>query len=251
MSKIHKAADLLTLSESLFLKKPTDMKKGKGGKSLSIQTSDKDTSLIYVKLQAETEEPHIMCPFGVSEPYDDSKTDENRRGVVLQLDPVLAARFQDFENVLVRRLSELTQESNDYFGKAMDETQIRSVMTSVVSRDSEEKYPPGLRTKINLAGKYKVNVKYVNSEGQYRKGTHADITKFCQVTPVIRMCNIWIVNRKWGVALELSHALVWEVSDVPEDVFDMGECTASAEDALPGVNFALASDGNQPPESYD
>lgn len=171
----------------------SDIKKNaRGGKYVLLSDNGQD---IYLQL------PSLPAPFGISEPHDEVK----EYSLTLSLsDEEVLTKLRQLEDEVIGYVSEYSKE---LFGKNLDKSVLRDVMFNpIVKMPKEEgKYAPTMKLKASTGnGKYVADFYKTSRE----KIEISDIKKGSRIETIVRVGQIWFIDKKFGVSLKLEQAKV-------------------------------------------
>lgn len=190
-------------------------KNSKGGKYVLMTDNGQD---IYLQL------PALPAPFGLSEPHDEVK----EYSLSLSLtDETVLQKMKEIEDQVILYVAEY---SKDIFGKVIDKNVLRDVMFNPIVKMPKDdgKYPPTMKLKAST-GNGKYTAEFYRSSKE--KLELSDITKGSRIETIIKIGQIWVIDKKFGVSLKLEQAKVHmstkisgyaftddeEVIDLPDD----------------------------------
>lgn len=190
-------------------------KNSKGGKYVLMTDNGQD---IYLQL------PALPAPFGLSEPHDEVK----EYSLSLSLtDETVLQKMKEIEDQVILYVAEY---SKDIFGKVIDKNVLRDVMFNPIVKmpKDEGKYSPTMKLKAST-GNGKYTAEFYRSSKE--KLELSDITKGSRIETIIKIGQIWVIDKKFGVSLKLEQAKVHmstkisgyaftdeeEVIDIPDD----------------------------------
>jgi len=190
-------------------------KNSKGGKYVLMTDNGQD---IYLQL------PALPAPFGLSEPHDEVK----EYSLSLSLtDETVLQKMKEIEDQVILYVAEY---SKDIFGKVIDKNVLRDVMFNPIVKmpKDEGKYSPTMKLKAST-GNGKYTAEFYRSSKE--KLEISDITKGSRIETIIKIGQIWVIDKKFGVSLKLEQAKVHmstkisgyaftddeEVIDLPDD----------------------------------
>ncbi len=191
-------------------------KNSKGGKYVLMTDNGQD---IYLQL------PALPAPFGLSEPHDEVK--EYSLSVSLTDETVLE-KMKEIEEQVILYVAEYSKE---IFGKVIDKNVLRDVMFNPIVKMPKDdgKYPPTMKLKAST-GNGKYTAEFYRSSKE--KLELSDITKGSRIETIIKIGQIWVIDKKFGVSIKLEQAKVHmstkisgyaftdeeEVIDLPDDM---------------------------------
>jgi hypothetical protein len=106
-------------------------------------------------------------------------------------------------------IQEVASNPQMYLGQACSEAKVREMFTSAL-KTSEKGYTH-LRVKMNLAGKGAV--KCWDENNRLPRPFPEDWT-LCEVSPFLQIKGIWVMNRDFGLLIEMTDALLTESSQL-------------------------------------
>jgi hypothetical protein len=106
-------------------------------------------------------------------------------------------------------LDALSAAPRKYFGQDLAPLQIRERFVSAI-KTSQKGYAH-LRAKMNLAGR--AQVRCWNAEDRKARKQPEDWT-MCEVQPCLEIKGLWVMNRDFGLLIEMTDALISESSSI-------------------------------------
>ena len=163
-----------------------------------------DGKPVYVQLAMGKSEP-LLLPYGLSTYYDDG---DKKRDLRLGSSDALGSWAASVDKTVVKAAIE---RSKEWFGKKLKESEIGDMyvplVRTVINRSGESE---NIRTKIVLEGPWKTHL-FVPGE------TKADtevvgieaLVPGAQMVPIVKISEVWFVEDKFGVSLDVTQACVW------------------------------------------
>ena len=129
----------------------------------------------------------------------------NRVSVCFRSTPEIEAYVQELEAWI---LNEVARNPQTYLGQNFSEAQVQTMFTSAL-KTSEKGYTH-LRAKMNIAGKS--GVRCWDADKKPRAAPE-DWT-LCEVQPCLHIKGLWVMNKDFGLLIEMADALVSESSQL-------------------------------------
>lgn len=225
------AIELVDEVASWYYKEP--QRNQKGGFSNFIVRKKGDFDRICFQATAQDGEPRCVAPFGISEPYDATKEDSNKRNFELNLhSPALRTFLETLDKVTVQKAIE---NYDTWFGgddkkkkKTISPDAIASMYRPLIQEGDESKgYGDMFRTKVIISGPNKVRVyvaRGLDEQGQpvVAEGNLNDITKFAEVVPIIEVVGMWFMSKQYGLSLTTTDVVVFPKSRRQPGLFNFG-----------------------------
>lgn len=220
------ASELMNEMSTWFYKAPE--RNSKGGYSTYIVRKEGDFNRIYFQATSRDEQ-RCTAPFGVSEPYDETKQDDPKRNLELNVN---TKSLSDF----LRALDEVTLKNviknyDSWFNpekkkKSLTAEEIKSMYRPLMTEPKDPKYAPTFRTKVVIKGQNPVRVFVLKTDrnGQQVcvRGKLGDITPFSEVVPIVEIFGIWFMSKEYGVSLTTTDIVVYPKASRPPGLFNFG-----------------------------
>jgi len=251
------AVDLIDQVKTWYYKNPE--RNQKGGFTNFIVRKAGDFDRICFQATAQEGEPRCVAPFGVSEPYDATKTDSNKRNFELN---IKSQNLMQFLRALDDHTLQMAiQNAEVWFGgddskkkktKPPSESDVRSFYRSIIQEGDEEKgYDPIFRTKVIIEGQNKLRVYIyeglINGKPSCRRGTLADVTSFVECVPIVEVVGMWFMSKQFGLSLTTTDVVLFPKAKRAPGLFNFGGAIpeivtgTSAMDIVPTEEAASSS----------
>ena len=130
--------------------------------------------------------------------------DASRVAICFQSNEEVESYLQALDSWVIKTLA---LASKKYFGQDLSESQLKERYTPAI-KVSQKGYAH-LRAKMNLAGRN--GIKCWDAESRLQRKTPEDWTT-CEVQPSLEIKGIWLMNKDFGLLIEMTDALISETS---------------------------------------
>ena len=151
-------------------------------------------------------DPHapMRAPFGISEPYNGEASDRLTMDLELT-DPSALAFFRAVDDAVIKAG---VKHSVAWFGKPLTEPAIAAMHTPLVKESKNPKYPPTLRTKVNVGSAKPTLIYIYKGPKKAKTGSQRDIERGSFVSPYVSLSSVMFGNRQFGVSLTCEKMMV-------------------------------------------
>ena len=186
----------------------------KNGKYASTQLNGR-----IPKFVMGTEDEPLRAPFGISTPFSGEDSDR----LTFDLEIGDSELLDSLRAIDERVVEAAVQNSEQWFGRPLEEATVRAMHTPLVQAAKKETYKPMVRTKFSTKLTNATTVYVYKSPGVVAKGSRSDITKDCSVRAHVYMNSVYFGNRQFGISLTCESVLVYKPADAAQGVSVYGD----------------------------
>ena len=146
----------------------------------------------------------MRAPFGISEPYNGEASERLTMDLELN-DPQALAFFRKVDDAVIKAG---VKNSVAWFGKPLTEPAVAAMHTPLVKESKNPKYPPTLRTKVNVGSAKPTSIYIYKGPKSVKMGSQGDIGRGGFVAPYVSLSSVMFGNRQFGVSLSVEKLMV-------------------------------------------
>lgn len=183
-------------------------------KSVTVYVQESATSTRRPRYQLTShEETRLKCPYGISEPFEDSKKNDSRKSLDISIDnPDLKAALLALDE---HNKQVAFENCERWFKRPMPKEQIAFMYQSLVRPDRSGKgYTETVRTKVTLdnserATRFFTLIENPDGSVSYRQEKSSIIKNGSRIIPIIEVGSLWFTSKQFGMTLECTDVIVF------------------------------------------
>lgn len=175
------------------------------------------------------DEPQLRAPYGISKPFDDKQSDDDRKSLDMSIESDnLLAVLKDLDE---HNINVAFENCERWFGKKLTREHITFMYRPIVTPDKNGKYRPTFRTKINTNAQSDRATRFfyieeADNKVKYIQKDSAIVTKGCRLVPMVEIGSLWFSSTQFGMTLECTDLIVFPHAQREEFPFQWGETQA-------------------------